>query len=681
MPITTILYITLAAIFALGFVFFAYFYKSKHKTRNTYFLAIFRFVSIFTLLLLIINPKVQKAELELVKPDLILAIDGSSSIKELKKEDSVRLFAKALLNNEKLQEQFNISEYIFADEIELKGTEEIIFNKTRTNIYNALNSLKKLNSTKPTALLLISDGNTTYGQDYEYFKLKENTALFPILVGDTTSYLDISVSALNVNRYAFLNNKFPVEVILNYTGKIPVQANFEIRSGNTIIFKQSVQFSKEKTSAIITTNLTANQIGTKIYEAKISSSEIEKNTFNNSRKFAVEVIDEKTNILLISDISHPDLGALKKAIEKNEQRHVEIASVNEYSKLDISDYQLLIVYQPNNKFNKAFEDIQDNKMNYFIITGGKTDWNFLNSSQKYFNQDITGQTQDLFPVYNDNYLQFQFEDIGFNKFPPLENYFGKLNITSENSNVLLYQKVEGIITALPLLTIFQDNEIKTGVLFGENIWKWRAETFRTTESFEAFDDFIGKYIQYLSSTKKRNRLTVELEPFYLENESISITSQYFDKNYVFNPEAILNIYINKSESNFKLEAQMLPQTNFYSAVFKDLKAGDYNFTVKEEGSGIERNGKFSVLEFNVEQQFSSANFQKMDFLASNNSSKVYMLSEQSLLIAKLLEENQFLPVQKIHEKSVPLINWKFLLILLVLSLSAEWFTRKYFGLI
>ena len=681
MPITTILYITLAAIFALGFVFFAYFYKSKHKTRNTYFLAIFRFVSIFTLLLLIINPKVQKAELELVKPDLILVIDGSSSIKELKKEDSVRLFAKALLNNEKLQEQFNISEYIFADEIELKGTEEIIFNKTRTNIYNALNSLKKLNSTKPTALLLISDGNTTYGQDYEYFKLKENTALFPILVGDTTSYLDISVSALNVNRYAFLNNKFPVEVILNYTGKIPVQANFEIRSGNTIIFKQSVQFSKEKTSAIITTNLTANQIGTKIYEAKISSSEIEKNTFNNSRKFAVEVIDEKTNILLISDISHPDLGALKKAIEKNEQRHVEIASVNEYSKLDISDYQLLIVYQPNNKFNKAFEDIQDNKMNYFIITGGKTDWNFLNSSQKYFNQDITGQTQDLFPVYNDNYLQFQFEDIGFNKFPPLENYFGKLNITSENSNVLLYQKVEGIITALPLLTIFQDNEIKTGVLFGENIWKWRAETFRTTESFEAFDDFIGKYIQYLSSTKKRNRLTVELEPFYLENESISITSQYFDKNYVFNPEAILNIYINKSESNFKLEAQMLPQTNFYSAVFKDLKAGDYNFTVKEEGSGIERNGKFSVLEFNVEQQFSSANFQKMDFLASNNSSKVYMLSEQSLLIAKLLEENQFLPVQKIHEKSVPLINWKFLLILLVLSLSAEWFTRKYFGLI
>jgi len=681
MPITTILYITLAAIFALGFVFFAYFYKSKSKSRNTYFLAIFRFVSVFTLLLLIINPKIQKTELEIVKPDLIVAIDGSSSIKELQQEESVRLFTKTLLNNEKLQEQFNISEYIFAEELELKDKDEVNFNKNKTNIYNALNSIKKLNSKKSTALLLISDGNTTYGQDYEYFKLADNTALFPVLVGDTTNYLDVSITALNVNRYAFLNNKFPVEVILNYTGKIPVQANFEIKSGNNNLFKQSVGFSKEKPTAIITTTLTANQIGTRIYEAKISTLENEKNIFNNSRKFAVEVIDEKTNILLLSDLSHPDLGALKKAIEKNEQRHVEIASINDFSKLKISAFQLIVLYQPNNKFNNAFKEIQNSKINYFIITGGKTDWNFLNSSQKYFNQNITGQIQDLFPVYNSNFLQFQFEDIGFNNFPPLENSFGKLNITSENSNVLLYQKMEGINTAIPLLTTFQDNEFKIGVLFGENIWKWRAESFRTTDSFEAFDDFIGKYIQYLSSTKKRDRLTVESEPFYLENESISITAQYFDENYVFNPKAILNIYINKSESNFKLEAQMLPQSNFYSAVFKDLKAGDYNFSVKTEGSGIQRNGKFSVLEFNVEQQFSSANFQKMDFLARNNSSKVYMLREQSLLIAKLLEDNQFIPVQKIHEKSVPLINWKFLLILIVLSLSAEWFTRKYFGLI
>ncbi len=632
-------------------------------------------------MLLIINPEIQKTELELEKTELLIAIDGSSSIKDLQKVDSVRAFTISLISNEQLQDKFNITEYVFGDELELKGTEALDFNRNRTNIYNTLNSLKKLNSKKQTALLLISDGNATYGQDFEYFKFQENTSLFPVLVGDTTSYLDLSISNLNVNRYVFLNNKVPVEVILNYRGKIPIQANFEIRVGNNNLFKQSVKFSKEKTSAIITTNLTANQIGTKIYEAKISSSENEKNTFNNSRKFAVEVIDEKTNILMLSDLSHPDIGALKKTIEKNELRHVEIASINDYSKLNLADFQLVILYQPNNKFNKAFNYIQDNKFNSFIITGRKTDWSFLNKAQNFFNQNVTGQTQDLFPVYNKNFLQFQFEDIGFNNFPPLENSFGKLEITSENSNVLLFQKVEGINSAYPLLAIFQENEIKTGVLFGENIWKWRAESFRTSESFEAFDDFIGKYIQYLSSTKKRDRLTIELEPFYLENENVTITTQYFDENYVFNPEANLNIYLSKIDSNFKLEAKMLPEANFYKSEFENLSAGEYEFKIREQGSGIQRTGNFSVLEFNVEQQFASANFQKMNYLARNNSSKLYLLNDQKLIVAKLLEDNQFLPVQKIHEKSVPLINWKFLLTLLMLSLSAEWFTRKYFGLI
>jgi len=630
---------------------------------------------------LIINPKVEKSELELEKPELLIAVDGSSSIQELDKGDSVISLNKTLLANKELKEKFNISEYVFTDEIEQKSLDGLIFKGNRTNIQNALSSLKKVNGSKPTALLIISDGNTTYGQDYEYFKVKENTALFPILVGDTTKLLDISISALNVNRYAFLNNNFPVEIILNYTGKIPVQANFEIRSGSNAIYNKTINFSEAKTSEIISTTLTASQIGTKIYEASVTSTELEKNIFNNSRKFAVEVIDEKTNILLLSDFAHPDLGALKKAIEKNQQRHVEIASINDYNKLNLSDFQLVIVYQPNNKFKQLFSDILTQKLNSFIITGSKTDWNFLNNSQSYFKQDISGQLQDLLPVYNDNFLQFQFEDIGFSKFPPLENSFGKLNITSENSNVLLSQKVEGINTNSPLLAIFQNNEIKTGVLFGENIWKWRAETFRSTESFEAFDDFIGKYMQYLSSSKKRDRLTVEFEPFYLENERISINAQYFDENYVFNPDATLNISVINTESNKTREAQMLPRANFYMAEFENLEAGEYSFNVKELRSGVVRSGKFSVLEFNVEQQFASADFIKMNFLAQNNSSELFILNEQKRLIAKLLEDNRFLPVQKIHEKNVPLINWKFLLFLLALSLSAEWFTRKYFGLI
>ena len=51
------------------------------------------------------------------------------------------------------------------------------------------------------------------------------------------------------------------------------------------------------------------------------------------------------------------------------------------------------------------------------------------------------------------------------------------------------------------------------------------------------------------------------------------------------------------------------------------------------------------------------------------------------LISKLMASKQYKSIQKVEKKSVPLINYKLLLLLLLLSLALEWFIRKYFGLI
>lgn len=681
MPIETILYITLAAIFALGFVFFTYFFRNRNLKGHTYLLGALRFISLFTLLLLLINPKITRTEYEVVKPELVLATDLSSSMDNLNKSDSLRSFLRTIIENKELQEHFNISEFSFGESFKPKMDRDYQFVEDKTNIYEAVSQLNKLYKSKNTAVIIASDGNSTYGQDYEYFKVNDNIALLPVLIGDTTASTDLSISSLNVNKYAFLNNKFPLEVILNYTGDKPVNGNFQIKEGNQIVFNKSITLNKNKGSEVVTTNLSANRIGVSIYEASFTSQLEERNEFNNKRKFAIEVIDEKTKVLILYDVTHPDIGALKRSIEKNEQREVVLKAVKDLKISELSDYQLVVLYQPNNKFTNALAELNKIKSNRFIITGTQTDWNFLNSSQKYFAKSVLGQTQDLFPIYNLNYLQYQFEDIGFNAFPPLEDAFGSLKFDMESSSTLLYQKVEGIETRQPMLSVFESDQVKTGVLFGENLWKWRTQTFKEKQSFEQFDDFIGKFIQYLSSNKKRERLTYESESVFLENDEIVITAQFFDKNYLFDQNGDLNIYIKNAASGESMDAQLLPNTNFYKVAIEGLAPGDYNFTVKEERTGISKNGNFTVIEFNVEQQFTSANFEKLNFLANNNAGKLYFLKDQKELIADLIQDKRFVSVQKSHEKNVPLINWKFLLFLLVLSLSVEWFTRKYFGLI
>ena len=57
----TVLLIILAAIMALGIVVFQYFYRVNKRKELSIILSVLRFISLFGLFLLIINPKFSKA--------------------------------------------------------------------------------------------------------------------------------------------------------------------------------------------------------------------------------------------------------------------------------------------------------------------------------------------------------------------------------------------------------------------------------------------------------------------------------------------------------------------------------------------------------------------------------------------------------------------------------------------
>ena len=51
------------------------------------------------------------------------------------------------------------------------------------------------------------------------------------------------------------------------------------------------------------------------------------------------------------------------------------------------------------------------------------------------------------------------------------------------------------------------------------------------------------------------------------------------------------------------------------------------------------------------------------------------------IMEELQNNPKYKSVQNINKKTVPLINYKLLLVLIVLSLALEWMIRKYNGLI
>ncbi len=676
MPLNTIFLIILAAVTALALAAFQYYFRSKSTGKSVLF-TFLRFVSLFGLFVLLINPKLERNEYHLEKANLLLAVDNSASIEHFGAAEDVREFVEEISKNPEIQEKFDIQLFSFGEGIE-QG-KEIDFNEKQTNIHQALQSFDQLYKNSQAPTVLITDGNQTYGEDYRFTAQRYSNAIFPVVVGDTTAYQDLSISRINVNKYVYVNNKFPVEIFINYSGSQAVESRLEIRSGNSVVYSEEVSFSNDDNSKVVQANLSASVKGVATYEAEVIPIENEKDTLNNRRNFAVEVIGERTSILLVTATLHPDLGALKKSIESNQQRQVEIYQF-EKDLPNLDDYQLILLYQPTRKFNNILEQIEEGERNYWMITGPETDWLFLNDSQQFFQKEITRQTEEYFPVLNENFSTFQLEEIGFSHFPPLEGAFGEVVFTVP-AEPLLYQKIQGIQTQNPLLALAEQKYSKTAVLFGAGFWKWRAASYAENGTFQEFDDFTGKLVQFLATRQKKDRLTVEHEAFYYGNERVVISAQFFDRNYRFDTRGNLTLYLTNKQTQETLSLPFLLKDNKYEVEVSDLSASDYEFRVGVAGENISETGSFNIVEYKVEQQFGSADLQGLQTISEEKKQGLYFLKDSKKLVNKLLSDKSYTPVQKREEKTVPLIDWYYLLGIIVFSLSAEWFLRKYYGLI
>jgi hypothetical protein len=673
MTTSTILLLILSVIIAAGLSFFHYLFKVKNQSKLNWFLAFLRFMSLFSIFLLLINPIISRKINEIRKTPLPIVVDNSKSISELKATKEANELYQRISDNKEIAEKYDVQLFSFDDEF--KSMEELDFKGNQSHIDGVAKNLKQLYRNTNYPVVLFTDGNQTMGNDY-VFSFQENTSVLPVVLGDTTTVFDLKINQINVNKYAFLKNKFPVEIFLQYNGNQAISTTFSIQNGNQTIHKQTVTFSKDKRAQSISVLLNADKVGIAKYKAIISSNVKEKNTFNNSKNFAVEVIDQRSEIALISAINHPDLSALKRSIEVNQQRKVTLFKPNEIKSL--KDYNVLILYQPNTSFKTIFDQNKLAQINTFIITGTTTDFNFLNQVQDDLLFKMSAQKEDYLANYESNFNLFSQVNISFENFPPLEHKFGTIAAKS-NINTLLSARIRNVQLQNPLLTFTEEGSKRSAYLLGENIWKWRLENNLNKKSFDDFDLFTDKIIQFLVTNASKKNLNVTHESFYNSGENIEITAEYFNKNYEFDEKAQLTIQVTNSKTKRSKKYDLLKSTNSFKVNLDGLEAGNYSFKVTEKESNSSFSGSFEVLDFEIEKQFVNPDKSRLEQLASNTNGAVFYPNQMDNLINSLLENENYIPVQKATIQKSPLIDWIWLLILAIITLATEWFTRKYNG--
>ena len=673
METDTIFWLILFIIIGVAVAYFQYYFKQKNQANYVIALFCLKALSMFLLLLMLLNPEITSNITENKKPKLFLLSDQSKSIAYFKDSETLDKDISTLLSNNKLNEKFDISHFTFGNGIQ--KTDSLSYSLESTNIYKALTQTQNFAKEDQNAIVLLTDGNQTNGNSLEYIRSKN--PVFPVIYGDTTIYNDLAIEQVNTNRFSFLNNNFPIEILVSYNGDKTINSIFRLQKNGKTVYRRKLNFSSAKQSEIITTNLKSDKIGVQYFKAEILPITSEKNIKNNQKDFSIEVIDEQSKIGLFSTVVHPDIGALKRAIESNKQRKVELINP-EKDKFQINDFELVILYQPNIKFQSLVDAIKKDSRNYILVSGTATDWSFINKMNLGIRKQVLSQKEDFLPKYNSNFLGFYQEDIGFNDFPPLSDLYGRL-VFSQPYESFLFQSINGIESEQPLLASLTNSNQKALFILGEGLWKWRSFIFRKQNNFEEFDQFVNTLVQYSAQSKDKSRLIIDYEALYPANSNIVIQAEYLDETLKFDPRVNLEMKLTNKDSKKEISLPFSLKENIYELEVNNLDAGNYEFRVSVIGTNVSKRGRFSISEYSVEEQFSSANRNNMATIATNTNGKVYYKNQINSLIDDLVQNNSFYTVQKVQKTTRRLIEWQWILFVIVSLLSLEWFIRKYFG--
>lgn len=676
MPIDSVLYILLAAIGAFAIVLFQYYYRTKSRGKLPMALSFLRFIALFGVFILFINLKFSRKIYVTEKTNLILLADNSTSIEEADKVWVDRIRSTIKNRGEEFDARFQIVDYIFGSS--LRKGDSLSLTDKNTNISNALAGVNEIYAKTNTAIVLFTDGNQTLGEDYEHYGKRQAFPIFPVVIGDTTLYDDLKINQVNSNKYAFLHSKFPVEIFISYEGKKEINSDLEIYVDDELTYKERLFLSPNKNTKTINAHILARTVGIKNIRLSVSQLPNEKNILNNEKRISLEVLDEGTQVALISDIVHPDLGTLKNSIESNGQRSVRIyKSTVDLEKLE--DVDLYLLYQPDASFGRIYDQISLRKANSFTIGGIHTDWKFLGSLEKDFHLESGYPVQEVFAESDPSFSKFDISDFSFQGFPPLETDIGAVHLSGPYETIL-NMRIKGKGIDSPILAIGEEENVRKAILLGENIWKWRLYAFRNSGSYTDFDAFMGKLILYLSTNKAKNRFNLDYSPIFNQSSEAIIKATYFDEAFSFDANSSITVSVTDGLSGKVFEMPMLLKEHNFQVDLSHLNPGTYTFTATVEKENLRRSGEFTILDFDVEKQFTSSNYAKLKRLAGDSGGELFFPSQTDSLAAHLYANPKFVPTQKSELNSVPLIDFKWILWTIILALSLEWFIRKYNGL-
>lgn len=625
--------------------------RRRFSRRTNVVLSVLRFLAVSVIALLLLAPMTRRTVHEHQKPHVVVAIDRSASVMQGK--DSA--FVCDDLDS---RQHLRLTTVEFGDAVS-------------TDIGSVLQAA----ADDADAIVLVTDGISNRGPNPTSVAEHLAVPVHTIALGDTTLRRDAALGTLRVGRVAMSGSTIPLEVTAVASLLAGRQTTFSITDARgRSLFSQRVAYDDDRFAVSLSTTLPAAEAGLQRYTATLALVDGELTTENNSITFYVDVIDARRKVAIVAAAPHPDLAALRRAIESNPNYEADILFANDMRGFKADDYSLVVLH---NLPSRSHPDVSFAVgLPQLFVVGLGTDLARFNALHTGLEIVAKSQrTNEVTAIARDGFTLFNFDAsdaAAFEALPPLAAPFGEARM-SEGMQTLFGARLGNIDTRQPLVAATAQGEHRRVVVWGEGLWRWRMACYANDASHGRFDRLVQQLVTFAAMNADRQRLRVESDRTYLSGMPIVLHAQLYNEAYELTNAAEVSLDIKGDSTSGTFAFQR--DGDAYSLTLPDLAEGIYRYRATT-ADGLLAEGSFAVETQGVEMARLVADHAVLRTISMTTGGIAAVPTDLADLQKQLADLK---PTIYSHTRYSDLLGLPLVLALIVLLLGAEWLIRKLNG--
>lgn len=668
-----------------------YFRSSHFSPLLRWVLSLLRFLAVFIIAFLLLSPLVRMESHQKEKPIIVIAQDNSQSVAlktDAEERDALQSQLQSLAQS--LSDDFDVQVMKYGASLSPSDVGDTCsYAETATDMSGALDDIvQQYQHRNLGAVILTGDGIYTQGMNPVSSVQKHAIPIYTVALGDTAVQRDAAIVGIRFNRKAFMGDQFPVEVTVRASRLNGRTKSLSVTHAGRQVFGKQLKYEGDDFSTTETLFLDADKAGLQQYTIAIASDPDEANTRNNSRTITVEVVDGRQKIAIVAAAPHPDVAALRMALEANKNYEVEsfLKSQLPSGGLKVQDFDLVIYH---NCVEEASAKVSARRTPSVYVVGTQTDlarFNALHLGVEVFTR--ISKHNEATPVFNPAFSHFALSEssrTSLEQMPPLSSPFGDYRLSAD-VQTLCYAKIGNIAADQPLVALASHGDSRRAFVMGEGLWRWRLADFQTNGSHDFFDGLVEKIVTFASQQIDKNRFQVIGKTIYSQNEQVVLDAELYDNNYELTnqPDAVfslVNLSKSKGSGDTATQHPFNRVSSRYSLNLGVLAPGQYRYVASTvfDNDKLTSVGQFMVEDLNIEELNLVADHTLLHTLAQTTGAVMVYPDDVESLYEMIRQRDDLKTVIYTQNRFSEMARLPWIFFLILALLTAEWVLRKYHG--